>query len=247
MTSNPWFINFKKNPLKKIHLFCFHHSGGGASIFHSWIEHLSSSIEMIAIQLPGRESRFSEKLTNNLTEILENLSEGFNTFKETPFFLFGHSLGGLLAYEFAKKVYKKYSLSPKHLIVSATKAPHIPRKRALHSLDDRDLKEQLKIFNGIDDKILHNEELLQLFFPIIRSDFSISENYINHTIIPIPCNITHLSGKNDKTINQHEILEWGKYTTADFKNLTFEGGHFFIKNNQKTIINYINDVAALNI
>lgn len=245
MTSNPWFINYKNNPSKKISLFCFHHSGGGASTFFPWIEHLSPFIELIAIQLPGRETRFNEKLTNNLDKILESLSEGFNPFKETPFFLFGHSLGGLLAYEFAKKIYENYSVYPKHLIVSAAKAPHIPRKRDLHTLDDRALTEKLKIFAGVDDKILDNEEFLKLFLPIIRSDFSISDNYKSSPIIPLQCDITHLSGKEDKTLNEQDILEWGKYTKVNFKSLTFQGGHFFIKNNQDAIIQYINDLASL--
>jgi len=37
------------------------------------------------------------------------------------------------------------------------KAPHMPRKRDLHMLNDRDLAEKLKLFDGIDDKILQNE------------------------------------------------------------------------------------------
>lgn len=245
MTSNSWFITYKKNPTKKVNLFCFHHSGGGASTFYPWLDHLSPSIEMIAIQLPGRETRFTEKLINKLDEILENLSEGFNALKETPFFLFGHSLGGLLAYEFAKKVYENYSISPKHLIISARKAPHMPnRMQGLSTLRDESLKEKLKLYDGVDDKILHNEELLDIFLPIIRSDFSISEMYNNPEILPLPCNITHLSGKDDQTINQQEIMEWKKYTTRNFKSLTFNGGHFFIKNNQNDIIRYINDIVV---
>lgn len=243
MTSNPWFVNFKKRPLKKFHLFCFHHSGGGASMFHPWVEHLSPSIELIAIQLPGRETRFTEKLTNSLPEILDNLTEGFNSLKETPFIVFGHSLGGLLAYEFAKEVYEKFALLPTHLIISAMKAPHMPRKRDLHTLNDRELAEKLKLFDGIDDKILQNEELLELFLPIIRSDFSISETYHSPTVKQIPCNITHLSGREDKTLSEQDIMEWKKYTNLDFKSLSFVGGHFFIKNNQNTIIKYINDKA----
>ncbi len=244
MTSNPWFVNFKKRPLKKFHLFYFHHSGGGASMFHPWVEHLSPSIELIAIQLPGRETRFTEKLTDSLIEILDNLTEGFTSFLETPFIVFGHSLGGILAYEFAREIYEKYALLPKHLIVSAMRAPHLPRKSYLHMLNDRELAEKLKLFDGIDDKILQNEELLELFLPIIRSDLSISETYHSSTVKQMPCNITLLSGREDKTLSEQDIKEWKKYTKAEFKSLSFVGGHFFIKNNQNAIINYINDIAA---
>ena len=169
-----WFLEYKKNPNSKIRLFCFHHSGGGASAYYPWIDHLSPYIEMIAIQLPGRENRFTEPLNNSLTDITAKLTEGFKVYTDKPFIVFGHSLGALVSFEFMKSVHQLYSLYPRHMIVSATKAPHLPfRMKHLSKLDDKTLKEELRIYNGIDERILNNEELLELFLPIIKNDFSI--------------------------------------------------------------------------
>src|SRR3990167_5003550 len=225
-----WFLEYKKNPNSKIRLFCFHHSGGGASAYYPWIDHLSPYIEMIAIQLPGRENRFTEPLNNSLTDITAKLTEGFKVYTDKPFIVFCHSLGALVSFEFMKSVHQLYSLYPRHMIVSATKAPHLPfRMKHLSKLDDKTLKEELRIYNGIDERILNNEELLELFLPIIKSDFSISENYNFLESEPLPCDILALSGEQDQTVNQEEILGWAKYTTGKFEHLSFPGKHFFIK------------------
>src|SRR3990167_1065324 len=173
-----WFLEYKKNPNARIRLFCFHHSGGGASAYYPWMAQLSPHIEMLAIQLPGRETRFAEPLNNNLKEIVAELSKSFTLYTDKPFFVFGHSLGALISFEFVKSIQQLYSVFPRHLIISGTKAPHLPfRMKHLNRLDDKTLKEELKVYNGIDEYILNNDEFLDLFLPIIRSDFSIYENY----------------------------------------------------------------------
>lgn len=235
----------KKKPNATIRLFCFHHSGGGASAYYPWLEFLSPSIELIAIQLPGRENRFNEPLNNNLKNIIDQLSDGFRIYKDKPFFVFGHSLGGLLSFEFIKSIQELYSICPRHIIVSATKAPHLPfRMKHLSKLSDGALKEELKVYDGLDERILHHDELLKLFLPIIRSDFSIYENHNYSNSKPFPCDILALFGKHDHTVTQEEILAWAAYTTGKFEHLSFPGGHFFIKNHQKRILQIINTITT---
>lgn len=244
--TNPqnWYLEYKKNPQASIRLFCFHHSGGGASLYFPWIDHLSPDIEMIAVQLPGRESRYGEPLTNNLKDITAKLGEEFRFYKDKPFFVFGHSLGALISFEFIKSIYQLYALYPCHMIVSATKAPHLPfRMKHLSQLDDKTLKEELKAYNGIDERILNNDELLDLFLPIIRSDFSISESYFSTNSAPLPCDLLVLSGSQDQTVSKEEILEWSAYTIGKFKHISFSGEHFFIKDHQKSILELINQIG----
>ncbi|MGH9755029.1 MAG: thioesterase II family protein [Blastocatellia bacterium] len=42
------------NPAATLRLFCFHYAGGSAQVFHDWPRRLPPSVEMGAIQLPGR-------------------------------------------------------------------------------------------------------------------------------------------------------------------------------------------------
>ena len=240
-----WYITHKKNPSALLRLFCFHHSGGGASAYYPWVEQLSPYIELIAIQLPGRENRFSEPLINNLNEITTYLAEGFCYYIDKPFIVFGHSLGALLSFEFTKVIYERHSVFPCHMIVSATKAPHFPfRAKHLSKLDGVCLKEELKIYNGIDERILYNDELLDLFLPIIKNDFSICENYRYLQSRPFLFDILALSGTNDQTVTNEELLGWSDYTTGKFESVFFPGGHFFIHEHKQKILELINQIGT---
>lgn len=241
---NKWFRIFKPNPNAKCRLFCFHHSGGSASAYFKWIAHISSDVELIATQFPGREDRFSEPLVYKFEDIISSLNEEFNLYKDKPFFVFGHSLGALVGFEFINAIKKCYSVDPCCLIVSAARAPHLTYKRPpLSQLSDNLLVEKLKTYDGINDDILSNTDLLNLFLPIIRSDFQLLEGYHYDRSEPLQCNLLAFSGADDRSVSQEEISSWSTYTRGDFHHLSFAGRHFFLKSHEKTILQILNQIG----
>lgn len=246
--TNKWFLKFKSNPGSKIRLFCFHHSGGGASTYYRWLDHLSTEIELIAIQLPGRENRFSEPLATNIEDIIVNLSEGFSLYKDKPYIIFGHSLGALIGFEFVKAIIHLYSMLPSQIIVSAARAPHLTyRRKSLSQLDNESLTQELKGYNGIDMNILNNNDLLSIFLPIIRKDFSLLEGYQYVRSEPFSCNMLALAGSHDKTVQTEEIRAWSEHTTGKFEYLSFAGEHFFLKDYRKGVLEVINKIGEQHI
>lgn len=244
MARSKWFLTFKKNPYAKMRLLCFHHSGGGASTYFPWSKQLSPIIELMAIQLPGREDRFSEPFIDDVEDLIHKLTREFSQYKDMPFFVFGHSLGALLSFEFAKSIKKAYSLTPHHIIISATKAPHLPLKRKnLSKLDPVSLKTELFSYNGIDKEIINNEELFDLYLPILKNDFLLYENYEYLESSPLSCNMLALSGTLDESVKEEEVIAWSRHTQGNFKHMSFSGGHFFIKQYQKEIVSIINQIA----
>lgn len=175
---------------------------------------------------------------------MTKLCEEFSPYKDKPFFVFGHSLGALISFEFIKFIYQSYSLYPCHMIVSAAKAPHLPfRMQHLSSLNNESLVEELKLYKGIDNSILENNELREMILPILRNDFSIGEKYNCKELSSFPFDILALSGSHDPTVNEEEILGWSSHTTGKFDHISFPGSHFFIKDHQNKIIEIINRVS----
>lgn len=235
-----WCITYKKNPQAILRIFCFPHSGGGASAYFPWVEKLSSLLELVSIQLPGRENRFYERLVNDLDVITTELCKEFEQYKEKSFIVFGHSLGALLCYEFVKSIHKFYNVFPKHMFVSAAKAPHLPfRMKKLSHLSDNELIEEISIYGEIDKTLKENSQILSMFLPVFRSDFSIGENYFYEETPPRSFDITAFYGENDSTVREEEINAWKKHTVGHFKSISFEGGHFFIKDKQDEILKEI--------
>ena len=145
IASNKWFITFKQQKNPYIRIFCFHYGGGSASIFRKWSKNILEEVELVAIQLPGREERFNEPLVNNISQVIDNLIFNFKQYSDKPFILFGHSIGALIAFEFAHTLRQRKMLQPKHLIVSGTKAPQVPlKKQHIHELPKKQFIEELK-------------------------------------------------------------------------------------------------------
>ncbi|MBC8063127.1 MAG: thioesterase [Clostridiaceae bacterium] len=92
--------------------------------------------------------------------------------------IYGHSMGSLLAYELYYKVSELNLRKPRHIFFSGYRAPSIIReKKNIHTLPNYDFMKKVMELGGTPDVIMNNQELLQVFLPILRSDFKILETY----------------------------------------------------------------------
>src|SRR5690349_1857727 len=97
--SDPWIVRPRPNPRARLRLFCFPYAGGGASTYRSWPAYLRDEIEMVAVQLPGREERLREPAFDSASELCLQLASVLAPYLDRPFALFGHSMGALVAFE----------------------------------------------------------------------------------------------------------------------------------------------------
>src|SRR5271168_1373112 len=105
MTENPW-LKFWSAPSPgppSFRLFCFHHAGGGASLFRGWPRLFQAGYEIAGIQLPGREHRLREMPYDSLKDLVPALHSAIACELRAPFAFFGHSLGALLAFELTRE------------------------------------------------------------------------------------------------------------------------------------------------
>ena len=242
---NPWFFPLTvNNKSTKLRLFAFHHAGGNASMFRPWMQYLASSVDIIAVQLPGRGTRFVEPLLHDLKSVVNNLVENFSNYLDKPFIFFGHSVGALISFELVRALRKEKYPLPCHLIVSGTRAPHLPsRRKKIHNLSDSEFVSELVSYNGIPSGLLEDKELLSLLIPVIRADFTISETYTYSDSSPLSCPITAFGGMSDPYLSQKELSCWGAHTNNEFKYIFFKGDHFFlIKESYPEVTRVLNQI-----
>ncbi|WP_346961707.1 thioesterase domain-containing protein [Clostridium sp.] len=223
-------------------LFCLPYAGGSESIYYKWKRHLKLSIELEPIELKGRGRRFNETFYESLEEAVDDIFENIkDKIAEDDFAIYGHSMGSLLAYELYYKIGKLNVRKPKHIFFSGYKAPSfIKEKEDIYKLPDNEFIKEVIDLGGTPEELVENEELLQLFIPILRSDFRILENYIyREKKDKIQCDISILNGKDDD-ITLEETLAWKNHGAKGFKVYNFEGNHFFINTNVESITNIIN-------
>ncbi len=226
--TNKWFVFPKPNPQAKLRLFCLPYSGSGAFGFRNWPENLPAHIEVCAIQLPGRENRLRERPFTRLQPLIEAIMEEIPPYLDKRFALFGHSLGALIAFEMARKLYR-YDLIPECVIVSGRGAPQCPtRETPIHALSDDQFIQRLREFNGTPEAVLRNEELMCLLLPVLKADFAINETYIHTEDLLLSCPISAYRGAQDPNTPFDDVVAWREQTSGNFTLRTLPGDHFFI-------------------
>ncbi len=238
--ANPWIPYFKPNSHANFRLFCFPYAGAGASIFCPWMAQLAPDIEVISVQLPGRENRLSEPPFTDISSLMETLSYHLLPYCDRPFALFGHSVGALVAFEFARYLRRHDYPQPVHLFVSGREAPHLgPSSSPIHQLPDSEFIEELRRYNGMPDTLLQNPELMELFLPILRADLALNETYHYDSEPPLDYPISAFGGLEDSEANPEEISPWSQETCHSFSLKIFPGDHFFIKSQLRPVLTAI--------
>lgn len=237
-----WFYIQKPNPAAKMRLFCFPYAGGGASVFKDWHQSLNTEFEIIAIRLPGRESRFNEEPINSLSLLVDFLYHNILSLMDKPFIFFGHSNGALVCFELSRLLQRKKKPMPDRIILSAKCPPHISRDvKNISQLPDAEFLTELHNMSGTPIEILQNHELMELLIPMLRADFSLSENFHYENDITLKCSATLFYGQQDK-ITIEQIMAWQDLFLKPVQVIAFSGGHFFIDEQRPQVLNKINQV-----
>jgi surfactin synthase thioesterase subunit len=231
-----WIANHVKRPNPQIRLFTFPFAGGGPSIYRSWPQQISDSIEVISMHYPGRESRFSETPVHSMRELVEGICEAIDELLDLPFSFFGCSMGGVVAFETATEIKRITGKQPEKFIVAAGKAPGYTVKNPLHTMTDERLIETISSYGGIPEGVLKNRELLRLFLPVFRADFSVYETYQYDGEKRLDAPVMAYYGLEDRFVGEENVKLWASFTTRECRQRAFPGGHFFISQNRDLLI-----------
>jgi medium-chain acyl-[acyl-carrier-protein] hydrolase len=110
-------------------LVCIPHLGGNAALFGWWASRLATDVRVLPVQLPGRGSRGAERPLRSIAEIVDALALNVGPELGVRYALYGHSLGALVAFEFARLMGEELGRPPEHLFVGACRAPDAPLDR----------------------------------------------------------------------------------------------------------------------
>ncbi len=233
-----WFINFETLVQPRLRLFCFPFAGGSAAVFRSFAAGLTPEIEVWSANLPGHGSRLQETPLVALKMAAQLLAQALTPLSQgCPFAFFGHSMGGLLAFEVARILRRQGQVLPHHLYVSAIGAPQLPRvHRQWPSMPDAELVIELGKYSGLPAELLAEPELLALFLPGLRADLTMVETDVYVPERPFSFPITIFGGDADPLVSQDELAGWKEQTRGAFQMILFEGDHFFLDAEQPAIL-----------
>lgn len=232
-------------PANSTALICLPYAGGGVSTYRSWPLRVPS-ISVYAMSVPGRDARLFDPLFTTLESLVASIVEAVRPLTGRPFALFGHSMGGLVAYEVARLLRKKGSAAPVHLFVSAIRAAHLPDPNPrIFDLPDKRFIQQLRWFGA--NTLLEEEggaEILDLMLPTLRADFRIVQTYRYRSEPPLACPITVFGAMQDNTTSEQELKEWRQHTSSFFDLVMLPGGHNYLDSTGEAVQAHIRSRLA---
>jgi surfactin synthase thioesterase subunit len=224
-----WLAGQDLNPEAELRLLCLPYAGGGAAVFHRWRDLVPRGVQVCGVELPGRGHRMSELPYQRLTPLVRALAGALDPVLDRPFALFGHSMGGLIAFELARALRAAGKLQPVHLFVSAVATPGQPSSLpALRAAPDADVKKELRALNGTPRELLDDDELMALMLPVLRADFSVLETYEYRDEPPLPVPLTVFGGAADRVVPPSVLSGWRYQSSKGSRLQLFPGDHFFV-------------------
>jgi surfactin synthase thioesterase subunit len=220
-------------------LFGLPYAGGwAAGLYGKWSARLPRSIEVVPLDLAGHGRRMGEPFDDSLESAAADLLRSVREVaRSRPYALFGHSMGGTLAYEIVKALELGGLPSPKAMFVSGCLPPHaVSRRKGLYLLSDAELLDEIHRLGGTPKAFLDAPELVKTFLPILRSDCRLIHRYrFREPVHVMNTPLVALYGDRDPIAGKPEVCEWQRYTPRALRVHEFAGDHFFVNQHTDTI------------
>jgi surfactin synthase thioesterase subunit len=257
-----WLIIVGPRAAPRLRLFCFPFAGGGSAVYRTWVQFIDPTIEVIAIEPPGRLGRITETPIADIKEFVEQLVPEMEELLDRPFAFFGHCLGALTMYETARRLIHTTMVRPDHLFASGARPPDRItdqgqfEERVMHDLlrlaefrislpayaqPDDVFAELIRHFNiQATEQLLSDPELRRLMLPVVRAEFQMATNYEFVREPPWDIPITCFAAKGDPYVSRHHALGWGRFTNSRLQVHIREGAHFAVVDDVAFIHDIIN-------
>lgn len=220
-------------------LICLPFAGGSSFAFKELKSCFQKSINVVPLEYSGHGTRFTDPLCNTFQQTFNDIYEQLLPLTDSDYALLGHSMGALFAYELVKQLDSDGRKMPVHLFISGSEVPHQLKSKGLWKLPQAEFMQELKKMGGLPDEVIENQELSDLFYPILQNDIKINEQYridfdsMNKYMIPVP--VTVLCGMQDEDFQGKDALCWQEYALQKIQIFEYDEGHFFLFKNKEAV------------
>jgi pyochelin biosynthesis protein PchC len=206
-----WFPFRVRSAAPEWRLVCMPPAGKGCSVFRTWQAAAPDDVEVLAVQLPGRETRLQEPPISDVGELADGIAAALVPFLGEPLVLFGHCYGAIVAFEVAQRLPEDFVAL---LSVSSCKAPHLLAPTGWSSGE----LSEVEILRDAYGKAVADlpAELLQALLPGLLADLVALDRYRCDRPVKLPCPIHLFQWTQDPTVSPAEVRAWDEYTAARF-------------------------------
>jgi surfactin synthase thioesterase subunit len=223
-----WLHKAKGCPVVSQRLVYFPFAGGDETPAYKIADYVPMDTEVWAASLPGSGRCFTQGECPSIAECAVSICTAITKLEPVPTVLWGHSMGGIVAFETARAIESVDYPPPCGLVVSATLAPqHFAiRERRMSQWNRLRLLRYLDSLGGLPAAVLEIPELVDIAIERFRRDIALCEHYEYRPGFRLSGAIFALAGSADMAVPPTETLAWSEHSDH-FHSAILPGGHFF--------------------
>lgn len=212
-------------------LVCLGFCGGGTGAYRPWASLLDEQTELALVCYPGREGRFAEPFARSWEELAMDAAAAVLTAATRPYVLFGHSMGGWMAFDVATRIESRGGPIPEALVVSSCNAPNrgVTARDRFPSIDDTDadLLRWMRATGLMPDYVRSDPDLLDMACELMRADIRVRDSYRASPGVATHVPVQVLHGRDDHVIEPGVVARWRRVCRGGYRVDQLPGGHFY--------------------
>ncbi|WP_156688120.1 amino acid adenylation domain-containing protein, partial [Mycobacterium sp. Marseille-P9652] len=226
----PWIKRFTAGAARAS-VVVFPHAGGAAAAYRSLAKALAANdVDAYLLQYPQRADRRDHPAAETVGTLALDLFEAADWAKVAsvaPLALFGHCMGAVVAFEFAR-IAESHGVPVRKLWASAGQAPSaVGSCGPLPTSPDGVLADMVDL-GGTDPTLLEDDEFVELLVKAVQADYRALNAYSCGPDVRIRADIHAVGGSADHRIDRNMLAGWKSHTSGRFRLSGFDGGHFYL-------------------
>jgi len=229
----PWIKRFAGRPGGAT--VVFPHAGGAAAAYRPLATVMAGKgVDAYVVQYPQRADRLTHPAPDTVEALAASLFEAGDWGCLGALRLFGHCMGAVVAFEFAR-VAERHGVDIRELWVSASQAPATVAASPPLPTSDREVLADMVDLGGTDPRLLADEDFVDLLLRAVRADYEAFNRYSCAPDVRIQADIHVLGGSHDHRVDRDMLQRWDTHTQGVFTLLMFDGGHFYLNDHTDAV------------
>jgi surfactin synthase thioesterase subunit len=218
----------------------FPHAGGAAAAYRPLATSMAAKgVDAYVVQYPQRADRLTHPAAETVEDLANELFDAGDWTRVGPLRLFGHCMGAVVAFEFAR-IAERRGVDVPELWVSASQAPATVAESPPLPTTDREVLADMVDLGGTDPRLLADEDFVELLLRAVRADYEAFNRYSCGPGTRIRADIHVLGGSHDHRVDRDMLQRWDTHTESVFTLLMFDGGHFYLNEHTPAVAELVN-------
>ncbi|AXX31943.1 putative thioesterase [Actinosynnema pretiosum subsp. pretiosum] len=193
---------------------------------------LPEDADLALVCYPGREGRYSEQFARDWGELAVDATSAVLSAADRPYVLFGHSMGGWMAFHVAARIEQAGGPTPEAVVVSSCNPPRpdgVSASDMVPAAADSD--EELIGWMGraglLPDYALGDPALREMAVDLMRADIRVrdTQRIEAGTTVGVPLQVLH--GETDDAVDPDAAGGWRALSRTACRVDRLPGGHFY--------------------